>query len=185
LGGKDLDERRFDSLIKALAFVSRRTALRAAAKGALGLAFARGVPGGLEVQEAIAKGCRKKRKDCKRDRQCCSGICKKRTCRQAPTQLTCTIRKNFCESGLEETACGTTNGGDPCVCVVTTSGASFCGNIADIECVPCIGSGDCAAVAGPGSACVQAVGNCLCNDGGATMCIPPCVLDPVRANDGD
>lgn len=172
-----MDDRHFDALTKAVVatIASRRRALRVAAGGGLGLALTRFVAGGLEVREVAAKGCRKERKDCKRDRQCCSGICKKRKCRRAPTQLTCTIQKNFCASGADGTGCGAANGGDPCSCVVTTSGASFCGVIASLECVPCLGSGDCAVVAGPGSVCVRAVGNCLCNDGSETFCLPPCI----------
>lgn len=172
-----MDDRHFDALTRAVAatMASRRGALRVLAGGGLGLVLTRFVAGGREVREAAAKSCLKERKRCKRDGQCCSGICKKRKCRRAPTQRTCTIRKNVCESGAAGTECGITNGGDPCACVVTTSGASFCGDTASSECVPCLGSGDCAVVAGPGSACVRAVGACLCNDGSETFCLPPCV----------
>lgn len=172
-----MDDRQFDSLTRTLAATTacRRQALRLPVSCALGLFSTHVVAGRFEVREAVAKGCLKERKRCQRDRRCCSGICKKHRCRRAPGQLTCTIRRNFCESGVDGTVCGTANGGDPCACVVTTSGVSFCGDIASVECVPCLGSGDCAAVAGPGSVCVRAVGNCLCNDGSETFCVPPCV----------
>lgn len=155
---------RFDAMTRSLTdgLVSRRRALRPLAGGALAAALAR-----LGVAEAAARRCLNEGKECKRDKQCCSGLCKRRTCRPAPGQANCTIKENFCREDPEIFIC---NDNPACRCYVTTRGTSFCGVNGDGQCAPCATNADCDAVAGAGSACVRGSGCC----GGDTACFPPC-----------
>ncbi len=164
-----MDNGQFDDLVKRLAIGSpRRQLLRLLAGSGLGLLI-----GWSDRQAATGAGagCRKERKECKRDNQCCSGLCQRRKCRHAPGQGNCTIRKNFCGNDPEIFIC---KGAPACRCYVTTRGRSFCGSNGDGQCATCERNTDCTAVTGPGSACVQGAGCC----GGGTACFPPCATEP-------
>ena len=162
-----MDERRLDAAARALARVgSRRAALRLAAGGGLAAVLTR-----LGRREATA-ACRKNGKQCSRGGQCCSGVCKRRTCRSAPGQGTCTTASDVCAGtnfGCKE--------GQPCSCYVTARGASFCGTRFDTVCSSCDRDEDCEFVTGPGSACIRLTAACGCagDDRGFTRkCVPRC-----------
>ncbi len=155
-----MDERRFGApVLRWISGVSRRALLRGWAGGALA---------GL-TNQATAAGCLQEGEDCRRGRQCCSGLCKRRRCRRAPDQGICTIRKNTCRDG-NGTLCGM-SGPAGCFCHVTTRGTSFCG--AGLACRAggaCTRDSDCDAVFGPGSACVRG----CCGDTGGGGCVARC-----------
>jgi hypothetical protein len=177
-----MDDRHVDRWTRALAGrPDRRSVWRGLVGGPVAalLAGADRAPAAV-AQEAAAKRCSKDGKTCGRDNQCCSGQCKGTECRPAKGQGTCTIRRDFCKTGLDGTDCGTTDDGNPCTCLVTTRGASFCGGVAS-QCAPCANDADCTEVTGPGSACVRTVGTPACGENcleeGGTACSPPCVED--------
>ena len=98
-----MDETRLDWLARRLAAAPRRSVLRALA--GVALASLVGVPGdGL-----AAKGCLTEGKDCRRDKECCSGLCTgkagRKACRRAPSQSICTVRNDLCVTG-EAQDCG-------------------------------------------------------------------------------
>ena len=165
-----MDDGRLDAAAKALATLgTRRAALRLVAVGAFGTVLAR-----LGLQQAAA-ACRKNGKECTRGGQCCSGLCKRRTCRPAPGQDICTIEADACR-GTDPNGCG--GGQQPCNCYVTARGASFCGagSFAHV-CSSCVDDRDCEFVTGPGSACVRLDQFCGCggDDFGFTRrCVPRC-----------
>lgn len=145
---------------------SRRAALRLAAGSGLGALLAR--PGRPEA----AAACRRDGKECARGGQCCSGLCRRGTCRAAPGQGTCTIASDRC-AGVDR-GC---KAGQPCSCYVTARGASFCGANFDQVCSSCDRDEDCEFVTGPGSACIRLTDSCGCNgdDRGFTRkCVPRC-----------
>ena len=73
-----MESQQFDQITKGLASpASRRTAARALAVGALGVALTR-----LATPGAEAAGCRRNGKPCERNRQCCSGECHRDVCRR-------------------------------------------------------------------------------------------------------
>ena len=164
-----MDDGRLDTAAKTLARLgTRRAALRLVAVGAFGTVLAR-----LGLQEAAA-ACRKNGKECARGGQCCSGLCKRRTCRPAPGQDICTIERDVCR-GTDPVGCG--GGQQPCHCYVTARGASFCGANFDQVCSSCDRDEDCEFVTGPGSACIRLTDSCGCNgdDRGFTRkCVSRC-----------
>lgn len=73
-----MDSAQFDRIAKDLANPSsRRTAMKAVAAGALGLALTRVAPSGADARKCIRNG-----KRCQRDGQCCSGECRRDVCRR-------------------------------------------------------------------------------------------------------
>jgi len=173
-----MDDRLFDALTKSMvSTVSRRWMLRSVATGAVATAlvsgFARLQPRESAAQEAFAHfGCRHVGKPCKRARQCCSGLCRgpkgRQTCRQHNV--------GTCQAGQDRCAnptLGSCNGQPDCACFQTTGRGVFCGRVSTTECVECGLDADCAAVTGPGSACITTNGgNCLCPSQSA--CMAPC-----------
>ena len=166
-GGTAMDDRGVDGAARTLARVgSRRAALRLAAGGALAALPAR------VGRDDAAAACRKNGRECSRGGQCCSGVCKRRTCRAAPGQGICTIASDNCagtDRGCKE--------GQPCSCYATARGARFCGANFDQVCSSRDRDEDCAFVTGPGSACIRLTATCGCagDDRGFTRkCVPRC-----------
>src|SRR5688500_2504247 len=115
-------ERSFDELTRGLASgtLSRRRALRL-----MGAALVGGTLASLGIGEAAADppGCKRKGKNCKRDTQCCSGVCSNGTCATCPADRvlindTCV---KIC-AGSEDCA------GGRCLCAVshTNIAVSYC-----------------------------------------------------------
>ena len=147
-----MDGERFDRIAKALGTgVGRRGVLRGALGAALGAAL--GVAG---VREAAA-ACLENGERCGGDRgTCCSGRCvrkqnsRKKFCKPAPGQGTCTIESDVCDFNTPQQPC---NGDSTCRCAITTSGTSFC--------------------AGPRRACANCAGNekmCVREFGAGARC---------------
>ncbi|HEU5433198.1 MAG TPA: hypothetical protein VFU81_16140, partial [Thermomicrobiales bacterium] len=141
---------RFNTIAKTLAAaLPRRPAVRLLAASALGATLGRSAP---EEADAGPGGCRNWKKRCRRDDQCCSGVCAgkngKKKCR-AHDQLDCTVDNGFCRSGgSAPSRCGPTGS---CVCNVTTGKAPHCGGAAFCPPVPCQQDADCGV---PGAACI-------------------------------
>lgn len=176
-----MDGTRFDSFARiwAAGSASRRRFLRGLAAGGLGTVLAPLSPPGADAREAAGsrRRCRTQGDDCRGGKQCCSGVCRKRRCRQAPNQGRCTIERDACRDGNEP--CGR-NGAALCQCRLTTAGASFCGgggvSCAGVGFEPiCDRDADCAPITGPGSKCVrQSVGVCAGGCAGDRGCQAPC-----------
>ena len=158
-----MDGHRFDALARRLSTTgSRRAALRALAAGLVTfrlhwrIAQADHVPCTLKTNG----------KRCASGAECCSGRCvkkrgtKKRFCRKAPGQGTCTVVENICDTQSIE--CNTP-GTPQCVCFVAEDGFSFCGRNADIveRCFICDSDADCEKRDGgqAGDRCVYCGGN--------------------------
>jgi hypothetical protein len=107
----------------------------------------------LDLGEVVA--CRKAKKSCKRDKQCCFGRCRKGRCRgnAEPAPFTCEAE----EAG---TPCG-----DGCFCLPTVSGGIFCGDFSNSA--DCFEDADCLDDTGPGSVC-------FFNKDGNGSCAAPC-----------
>jgi hypothetical protein len=171
-----LEDHRFDAITLALSAgsPSRRHLLRGVAGGALGAALARF---GLAVEPAAAAKCAGNNKACKRGSQCCSGICRKKKCKLAPQQGTCTIRQDACEQG----GIGfgpKCNGVANCECIVTKTGAAFCRQIGEASCIACTNDQDCEVQLAPNAKCIQKRDLCVASpcgpEGGDTFCAAPC-----------
>lgn len=171
-----MDGERFDRMTKNLAVgtFGRRRVLRGLAGAGLGLLLARiGVSAAAEetIEADNQFGCVRVGRRCRKNRQCCSGICKgrkgKETCR--PHNVgTCKRSQNVCGPVMQVARC---NNSDDCGCFVTTGGASFCGGDRG-ECMVCRDDRDCQARGfGQGAACV--VCREECPDTG-TGCLVPC-----------
>jgi len=92
-----MDENRFDALVRSLATTaSRRRVLRRGALGALGAAVA-----GFATRDTASAACRGGGQPCRRDRQCCSGTCRRnRTCTAAGVGKPCDPgQPSDCRSG--------------------------------------------------------------------------------------
>ena len=73
-----MESQHFDQITKGLARpASRRTAARALAVGALGVALTRLTTTGTEAAQ-----CRRNGRPCERNGQCCSGECHRDVCRR-------------------------------------------------------------------------------------------------------
>ena len=73
-----MESQQFDHITKGFTgAASRRTAAKALAVGALGVALTR-----LATPGAEAAGCRRNGKSCRRNGQCCSGECHRDVCRR-------------------------------------------------------------------------------------------------------
>jgi hypothetical protein len=175
--------KRFDDLIRAV--MATRRALLGGALASVVVGF------GARGSDAAGKPRHKKRDKkprpnaygclgvgaaCKREGQCCSGICDgkkdKKTCR-AHDVGTCNQKMpGYCEVGNPQLAvCD----GDGCNCIRTTANSNFCAN--NVICADCKRDADCTALGFPaGSACAPLGGNLscegLCESGMA--CITPC-----------
>jgi hypothetical protein len=150
-----MDERRFDNLSRILGSAeTRRRALKMLGGSGLAVLLAR-----LSVGESGA-ACRKAKKSCRRDGQCCSGRCKKGRCKGNAKAVV-----NECV-GAEPGTPTPCAGGNGCFCVTTITGEPFCGNAGD--CSGCSADADCDAITGPGSACIP--GKC-----GKNVCAAPCL----------
>ena len=166
-----MESHRFDDLVRMLANGSPRRRFLGWLTGvAFVAAIDRFAGAAASAQETAAKRCLKSGEACKRGKQCCSGLCKQKKCRQAPGQGNCTIRRNFC-ADPEVFIC---NDSPPCRCFVTTQGLSACAVAGDGQCVECESNEDCDAVTGAGSVCVQGDGGDDDCCGGGTACFPSC-----------
>jgi hypothetical protein len=144
-----MDERRFDNLTRIFGSTqTRRRALTMLAGGGLAALLAR-----LDIGEVAA--CRKAKKACKRDKQCCSGRCKKGRCKGNGAPV-----GNVCEGKEIATRCG-----DGCFCVLTVSGDIFCGDFS--VSAACVADADCESATGTGSVC-------FFNKNGNGQCAAPC-----------
>ena len=160
-----MDGGRFDELVSALGAgaASRRLVSGLLTAGVLEGVLARWGLAGVEAQEPPS--CRRRSEGCRRDRQCCSGVCKRGACRRAPGQGTC----------QGENSCGPVvkcNGNLDCECYVTTRGTSFCGDNLGRGCTACAANEDCITAGFPaGSVCVHCPG---CAVTGDRLCAAPC-----------
>jgi hypothetical protein len=168
---------RFDSLTRNL--VTSRADRRRIVTGLFGAAFAAIAPrrgDRVGAQEAAAKRCLNEGKECKRDTQCCSGLCKNGECRGAPGQGRCTIDRDVCKTGEQNAfACGR-DGDQKCACVRRLDGSAFCAGNEDGACFDCDADADCAREFGAGFVCVRAAGKCACpqEEGTRTGCVRRC-----------
>jgi hypothetical protein len=108
---------------------------------------------------------------CERDGDCCDTQCTDGVC----VNPVCTENREVCNGGSEpgNPFCGFSD----CICMETTGGDPFCGDFFNSpeECSGCSEDSDCAAVTGPGSACVVSEDCCeLEGDEPATLCVAPC-----------
>ncbi|MDQ3695349.1 MAG: hypothetical protein M3464_17225 [Chloroflexota bacterium] len=170
-----MDSQRFDRFTKTIANgASRRHLLRGVAGGVLAAAVAH-FGGGTEAaaQVAAAARCFGNNKKCKRGTQCCSGICRKKKCRPAPQQGTCTIRKDTCKLTGGIGFGPKCNGVQGCECIVTKTGAAFCREIGGAACTSCFSNQDCAVAFGPNAKCIR---GSTCGDpcGIGDFCAVPC-----------
>ena len=164
-----MDGERFDRFVRTwLRPASRRHALRAAAGGALGGLAA---VAGAEVGRAA---CRNPGNDCRRDEQCCSGICRRRQCRRAPGK--CTVEKNVCRTGGDDASFCDAAGAFTCACYQKVNGAAFCAtSFGGDVCFNCDSDEDCRQEFGSNFACVRwSEGACTCDRGIATACLAAC-----------
>ena len=160
-----MDPSRFDALARLVARpASRRRTIAALALGALPLAFPN--------PTAAGPGCKNVGKQCDKDKDCCSGVCKgkkdKETCK-AHDAAGC---------GKNNGACGgktcTTSAGQEGTCFTTTGNAGYCAD--DAFCLSCIEDKDCRPFCGAKAACIRCTecsntGNRAC--AGAGECTPP------------
>lgn len=183
-----MDEGRFDDVTRIMgagAAPSRRHLMRLLAGAALAGVAARIAPAGSGAQTASAARCLGDKKACKRDSQCCSGVCRTKKCRSAPGQGTCTIRKDVCKLTGGIGFGPKCNGVAGCECIKTKSGAAFCREIGGAACTPCFGDGDCAVAFGAGAKCIAGA---ACGDpcGIGDFCAVPCGFDAAsRPHGGD
>ena len=124
------------------------------------------------VREEVAAACLDNDQRCGGTRgTCCSGRCvrksgtRKKFCKPAAGQGTCTVEQDRCV-----TFTGTCNGNADCSCAITRRGQSFCRGIG--LCTRCKGDAKCVRLMGSGSKCVR----CPTCGGGAldTSCSRPC-----------
>jgi hypothetical protein len=171
-----MDSSQFDALAKAWASPSRRRLLHwVVATSFSGLGLLQSADTG-----ATHFGCRHFNARCKRNRQCCSGICLRpakgdpKTC-QAHDSGVCTTSQDACVQGFNPAnECGTTNSGGKCYCVITTGGAPFC--TGGGACFPCKKdtSTGCFGGVEPGTACVVCPGCANADNPDGTQCALPC-----------
>ena len=145
---------RFDTITKDWISLPRRRLLTGVAGSALG---ALAVTLGLGEAEATHFTCRHVGKRCKRASQCCSGICKRHTCR-AHDKGICKASQDACVTS--PVGCGGDSAGN-CTCVVTTGKASFCG-LDGGTLSGCTRDEECVADKGEGAACIQCGEGRLC-----------------------
>jgi hypothetical protein len=108
---------------------------------------------------------------------CCSGICegsapaRRRRDRSrcvAHNTAGCQAGQNYCTTAA--VPCGTLGAG---VCATTTGNGGFCFQLLSGDCTNCTKDSECAAVRGPGSACLVCPGGCPGTPGQETICGEP------------
>jgi hypothetical protein len=154
---------RFDRVTKALSTSgTRRGGLRLLAGSALAT-LAVGL--GLKETEANHFGCLHWKESCTSGGECCSGICKRKTCR-AHHRGGCKLAHNFCAGGKDKRC------KPSCVCNITTGNAPHCGAAAFCPTTECQRDADCGE---PGAACIPPV---VCQGCGSpatqNFCQRPC-----------
>ncbi len=166
-----MDGSRFDALTRAVTTIqktSRRQNLKLLAGGVLGVLA---VPFWVSGASAV---CRSNGIRCTAGAECCSGVCKKKAgtrkkfCRAAPGQGTCTIEQDICR-GMGSGIC---NGNAQCECHLRSNGASVCTGKG--ACATCATDGDCSSF-GQGWLCVRCA---FCGPEGNRGCVPPCPTTP-------
>jgi hypothetical protein len=168
-----MDAGRFDGLVRSLHdAVSRRAAFRALG----GVVTLLGLPG---RDNASAKKRKRKKKKvkrnsfgcvnvgdfCRKNGQCCSGLCKRRKCEPHDADV-CEAEDDICKGNAASCTTATNNKGD---CGRTTGNASYCGGEGD--CFPCKKDADCIPICGPLAACVVCESECA--EAGGTACFGP------------
>jgi hypothetical protein len=162
---------------------SRRDVLRGLAAIGIALGTAR-LP--VPVVAENPYGCQKVGERCKRADQCCSGICtgkrRKKKC-QAHGTGTCDQQAGGMCDGVDPNLVHCSNS-TTCLCVRTTAGSSFCGDIS-IEvsgCADCQSDADCERQGfPPGSACAPFVnGACAGTCPSGMVCMGPCGYEPTE-----
>ena len=161
-----MDGRSFDVVAKSFVTSSpRRTAARLLAGGALSAALARLGLG--EVATEAAATCRAIGKKCRRNRECCSKLCKRGTCRCRREGTSCTSYETCCSGSCDFLIDGGTCApcrGQPCTaerpcCGGQTCTNGYCGGCRDRG-VSCADSSQCCF-----SDC-GSIGACLSDAGG-------------------
>jgi hypothetical protein len=133
-----MDSEHFDQWTRSLSGPqTRRTAVTMIVGSGLATLLSQ-----LDIGEVAA--CRRAKKRCKRDAQCCSGRCTKGHCKgnAQPDEPT----GDVCLGRNPQDVCG-----DGCFCFVSVSGAIFCGDAGPT--IDCSADADCDAVTGTGSIC--------------------------------
>jgi hypothetical protein len=137
---------------------------------ALGLLSLLAVASGA-VESTAARGCKRDGAKCKRNRDCCSGKCR----RHKRKKRHCVSQFRGCQAGQSEAYCGgsdvfcTSPSGAIGICNTTTSGEGYC--TVGIGCFACTEDADCVPSGGAGSACIRCPA--LCPDTGGTACASP------------
>lgn len=145
-----MDDQLFDDFTRVLGSTeTRRRVMKVLGSGGLAVLLAR-----LDLGASEA-ACRNAKKRCKRDKQCCSGRCKKGRCKGNGAPI-----DEFCLTQAPGTECG-----DGCFCLSTTSGARRCGG--EFAAVGCFVDADCESVSGPGAFC-------FFNKDGERQCVGAC-----------
>jgi hypothetical protein len=168
-----MDNNRINATARAVSrWTTRRGAITILAGGVVAVLFRRD-------DADAAGGCANVRNRCKRDAQCCSGICKgpngKKTCRDhgvgscAPTQDGLCMDLDYGRANCNQTV--------GCSCYTTSGGARFCGQDETAFC-PSVGTCKRDPDCGAGAAC--AVKQTFCKGcpstaNGPTFCILPCL----------
>jgi hypothetical protein len=157
---------------------SRRNLLRGLAGVGLGLGTAGRADSsetkkrrGRRNQPAIKRngfGCVNVGKDCRRDGQCCSGICEgsagRKRCRAHDASI--------CRAGQAVSSCDgtnvacTTGANQPGTCATTTGNAGYCAGF--VDCFSCRIDADCVPACGPRAACIRCAA--ACGGTGGTAC---------------
>jgi hypothetical protein len=138
---------RLDSLARSLSgSSSRRDTLRLLAGSVFAILATR-----LRFTRAGAThfGCLHWKERCSSGDECCSGVCKRKTCR-APNRGRCRLGHNFCAGGKDKRC------KPGCLCNTTTGNAPHCGKSAFCPAVECLRDADCGVL---GAACIPPV-NC-------------------------
>jgi hypothetical protein len=170
----------FDHLARSLTG-SRRSLLAGVLAVAIGWL---GAPGVKAKKKPKTKpkpnryGCLDVGDPCKRDGQCCSGICKgkpgKKRCRAHDTGTCPQRRPGLCDPHQPTvTPCNN----ETCVCLRTTADSNFCANANSVNCADCKKDADCLAEGFPkGTACVPMTGGECTNfcDETGMACMLPC-----------
>jgi len=161
-----MGEYRFSTVTRTVSRVpSRRDVVRGLAALGIGLAMTR-LPAPVAATHV---GCRHIGKRCRSADQCCSGTCKRHTCRAHDTGI-CKVSQDSC---LGPFVCGSGSFGI-CNCLVTTGKAAFCGLSGTSS--TCTRDEECVATKGEGAACV------IC--GGAAFCVSRCPAPTQGVSDG-
>jgi hypothetical protein len=188
---------RFDALTRSIGSrTSRRLAIGLAATGLLSIAMPDAEAARCSKQDPSCPECRLcKRHRCrpdasKNDNLCTDGTCLKGTC--CPPERTCgdvccasgkecggngRCTEPVCPAGAQFCTDENIQCGSDCYCVTGKSRGTICGGpFTSLPCAECTADADCDSVTGPGSVCLDVVGECFCDTGPAipTVCMPPC-----------